>query len=142
MFFHLPYYWARMKIDTGEGREIRYSSERLLNRPRASFRARYRSLGQPCVKGGLESFLTERYALFTARHGELARMNIHHLPWPLELAEAEFETNNLPEAHGIRLPDTKPLLQYSRELVVYLWAVEPLPAWGKRRAAEPVPAGG
>lgn len=142
MFFHLPYYWARMKIDRGgEGRDLYYSSERLLSRP-AHFRARYRSLGKPCTKGGLESFLTERYALFTVRHGGLVRVNIHHLPWPLELAEAEFEANDLPEAHGIRLPDTQPLLQYSRELVVYIWGAELLPSLAKRHAAEPVPAPG
>lgn len=143
MLFHLPYYWSNMKIDHGEGQELRYASERLLSRPRANFRARYRSLGQPCVKGGLESFLTERYALYTTRgHGGLVRVNIHHLPWPLELAEAEFEENELPRAHGIRLPETKPLLQYSRELVVYIWAAEMLPAWTKRHAAAPVPAAG
>ena len=81
----------------------------------------------PASKAGIETFFTERYALFTAtRRGDLARVNIHHLPWPLELAEAEFEVNDLPEAHGIRLPDTKPLLQYSRELTVYIWALESL----------------
>ncbi|MGB6131146.1 MAG: DUF2071 domain-containing protein [Acidobacteriaceae bacterium] len=143
MFFHLPYYWAHMKIEPRGEREFEYSSERLLSRRRADFLVRYRSLGQPAVKGGLESFLTDRYALFTAhKGGALMRVNIHHLPWPLELAEAEFETNELPQAHGIRLPDTKPLLQYSRELVVYIWAVEPLPHWAARRAAEPVPAPG
>lgn len=142
VFFHLPYYWSHMKIDPGEGQEICYSSERLLSRPRAEFRARYRSLGQPCNKGGIETFLTERYALFTSRQEELVRVNIHHLPWPLEMAEAEFEINDLPQAHGIRLPDTKPLLQYSRELVVYVWAAEPLPARAARRATAPVPAPG
>jgi len=90
----------------------------------------------------MESFLTERYALFTRGKRGLARVNIHHLPWPLELAEAEFELNDLPEAHGIRLPDTKPLLQYSRELVVYIWALEELPARAARRATEVVPAPG
>lgn len=80
--------------------------------------------------------------MFTAtRRGDLARVNIHHLPWPLELAEAEFEVNDLPEAHGIRLPDTKPLLQYSRELTVYIWAMEGLGSRSTRRAAAPVPAG-
>jgi uncharacterized protein len=143
MFFHLPYYWAHMKTEFGESREIRYSSERLVSRPRANFRARYRSLGQPCAKGGMESFLTERYALFTrGKRGGTERVNIHHLPWPLEMAEAEFEINDLPQAHGIRLPDVKPLLQYSRELTVYIWALEKLPARAARRAAEPVPAPG
>jgi uncharacterized protein YqjF (DUF2071 family) len=136
LFFHLPYYWAAMRLDTDEDRTIRYSSRRLLTKRPTYFRARYRSLGKPCVKGGIESFLTERYALFTTtRNGELARVNIHHLPWPLELAEADFDANDLPQAHGIRLPE------YSRELVVYIWAVEGLGSPAARRAAAPVPAG-
>lgn len=140
-FFRLPYFWAAMKIDKGHGSEIRYSSERLMTSRPARLRARYRSLGKPCVKGGIESFLTDRYALFTrTRKGGIGRVNIHHLPWPLELAEADFELNELPEAHGIRLPDTKPLLQYSRELTVYIWSLEQLPSWTARRAAAPMPA--
>jgi hypothetical protein len=131
-----------MKIESDESRMFHYSSDRLLSRRPARFRARYRSLGKPCVKGGIETFLTERYALFTAtRRGEIARVNIHHLPWPLELAEAEFEVNDLPEAHGIRLPNTKPLLQYSRELTVYIWALEGLGSLSTRRSTAPVPAG-
>lgn len=142
MFFHLPYYWAHMVVDREHEREIHYSSERLLSRPRATFRARYRSLGQPCIKGGIESFLTDRYALFTRGKQGIERVNIHHLPWPLEIAEAEFELNDLPEAHGIHLPDTKPLLQYSRELTVYIWGLERLPVRATRTATAPVPAPG
>ncbi len=142
IFFHLPYYWAHMKVESDDSRFVHYSSERLLTRRPARLRARYRSLGKPCTKGGIESFLTERYALFTAkRSGDIARVNIHHLPWPLELAEADFELNDLPQAHGIRLPETKPLLQYSRELMVYIWAPEELPSRAARRATAPVPAG-
>lgn len=143
MLYRLPYYWARMKISPAEDRTFHYSSERMLARKPAHLVATYRSLGKPCVKGGLESFLTDRYVLFTApsrRH--LSRVNIHHLPWPLELAEAEFEINTLPQAHGIRLPDTKPLLQYSRELFVYVWSLEGLPSLAGRRAAAPMPAAG
>lgn len=142
MFFRLPYYWAHMKIQSKDNREFHYSSERLLTRRPARFRARYRSLGQPCTKGGLESFLTERYALFTSGRRGLARVNIHHLPWPLELAEADIEVNDLAQVHGIRLPDTKPLLQYSRELVVYIWSLEERPSLAARTAATPVPAAG
>ena len=65
--------------------------------------------------------------------------SIHHLPWPLERAEAEFEINELPAAHGITLPDTKPLLHYSRELVVYVWAIEPLPKPHLAAGRAPVP---
>jgi uncharacterized protein len=139
--YKLPYYWSKMKIEHCDNREFSYSSERRFARTPARFRARYRSLGQASDKHGLEQFLTERYALYTAGPGgALFKGNIHHLPWPLERAEAEFEINELPAAHGIELPDTKPLLHYSRELVVYIWALEPLPALVQQRAGTPVPA--
>ena len=56
------------------------------------------------------------------------------MPWPLEAAEAEFEVNTLPAAHGLRLPDTPPLLYYARELVVYVWSLEPAAQLGKALA--------
>ncbi len=126
--FHLPYFWALMGLRFGEGtgrsREIRYHSQRLLTARPARFRASYRGLGL-MAQGPLEHFLTARYALYTALGGTLLRGDIHHLPWPLERAEAEFELNELPAAHGFTLPDSEPVLHYSRELLVYVWAVEP-----------------
>jgi uncharacterized protein YqjF (DUF2071 family) len=140
LFFKLPYYWSKMRIDHCDNREFCYSSQRRFAKKQARFRARYRSLGQASDKQGLEQFLTERYALYTADPGgALFKGNIHHLPWPLERAEAEFEVNELPAAHGIQLPDTPPLLHYSRELVVYIWALEPLPMPKLKTAANPVP---
>ncbi len=131
--FHLPYYWARMRMElprNSGGSELRpwieYRSERLFASPKVRFRARYRSLGEPCA-GAMEQFLTARYSLYTGDgRGNLLRGQIHHLPWPLETAEAEFELNELPEAHGIELPKEPPLLHYSRELAVYVWALEPV----------------
>ena len=79
--------------------------------------------------GTIEHFLTERYRFYTTDHkGQLFKGDIHHVPWPLEQAEAEFEVNLLPQAHGIQLPDTAPLLLYARELVVYVWALEMVPS--------------
>jgi uncharacterized protein YqjF (DUF2071 family) len=129
--FHLPYYWARMQVSYGEGaginREVAYTSQRLLTHRPARFRARYRSLGQ-AAHGPAEHFLTARYSLYTTGwNGALLRGRIHHLPWPLERAEAEFEVNELPHAFGLSLPDLPPLLHYSRELVVYIWSLEPRP---------------
>jgi uncharacterized protein YqjF (DUF2071 family) len=139
-FFKLPYYWAHMKIETKDGREFHYQSTRLLTVKDVRFRASYRSLCQPGTKGGLESFLTERYCLYTTdKQGTLYRGNIHHLPWPLEMAEAEIEINELPQVHGIQLPEVKPVLHYARELVVYVWELELLPALGKHASAAPVP---
>lgn len=140
--YKLPYYWSKMSIKPVGEREFLYSSKRRFVKPSARLRVRYRSLGQAADKYGLEQFLTERYALYTAdRGGALFKGNIHHLPWPLERAEAEFEVNELPAAHGIQLPDTAPVLHYSRELVVYVWAIEPLPRphLAAGRAVVPVP---
>lgn len=138
--FKLPYYWAHMSIDTKDEREFSYQSTRLLTLKNVRFRATYRSLQQPSTGGGVETFLTERYCLYTTdKRGTIYRGNIHHMPWPLEMAEAEIEINELPQAHGIRLPDTKPLLHYSRELVVYVWELELLPALAKHTAAQAVP---
>ncbi len=132
--FHLPYYWARMRMDIGKTDlssedlrpQITYRSERYFASPTVRFRASYRSLGEPSA-GPIEQFLTARYSLYTTdRRGNLLRGQIHHLPWPLERAEAEFELNELPRAHGITLPNEAPLLHYSRELAVYVWALEPL----------------
>lgn len=134
-FFQLPYYWAQMRVQTREdGREFHYRSERLMGPRPASFRARYRSLQTSRVleissPGTIEHFLTERYRLYTIDHkGNLFMGDIHHVPWPLEAAEAEFEINHLPRAHGIQLPDTPPLLLFARELVVYVWSLEMVPA--------------
>ena len=143
--FHLPYYWARMGMeyskDPGPTREIRYRSRRLLAPSRARFQARYRGLGL-ASQGPLEHFLTSRYALYTSdRKGNLLRGDIHHLPWPLERAEAEFEVNELPAAHGFTLPDTKPVLHFSRELLVYVWAIERAGLSRALRAAAPAAAG-
>jgi hypothetical protein len=138
-FYKLPYYWAKMKIEHADDHEFLYTSERRFSQPKARFRARYRSLGQAADKQEMEQFLTERYALYTAdRGGALFKGNIHHLPWPLERAEAEFEINELPAVHGITLPDTPPLLHYSRELVVYVWALEPLPKPHLTTASAPI----
>jgi len=138
-FFHLPYYWAQMsikplKVGTGGEREFSFFSRRLLTGKPVRFAARYRGLG-PSAKlvqsrpGTVEYFLTERYCLFSRDSlGRLMRADIHHVPWPLEEAEAEISLNDLAAHIGLELPDTKPLLHYSRRLAVYVWAAEPVQA--------------
>jgi uncharacterized protein YqjF (DUF2071 family) len=145
MFFHLPYYWAKMSIEHRDKGEFFYSSQRRLAGKPVRFRAAYRGLGRMNTldqsrPGTIEYFLTERYALYTrGTGGKLHRGNIHHMPWPLELAEAEFELNELPSAHGINLPETAPILHYARELVVYVWSLELAPSLLKRPVVAAVP---
>lgn len=129
-FYHLPYYWAEMRLEQRTGRDFSFYSRRRFSGQPVIFSARYRGLG-PTRKlaesrsGSLEYFLTERYCLFSRnRAGKLVRANIHHVPWPLEDAQAEIERNDLAAAIGIDLPDEKPVLHYSRRLAVYVWPAE------------------
>jgi uncharacterized protein YqjF (DUF2071 family) len=146
--YNLPYHWAEIKMEQRSEREFAYYSRRRGTRPPVIFKARYRGLG-PTRKlaesrsGSLEFFLTERYCLFTrGRNGEPMRANVHHVPWPLEEAEAEIERNDLPAAAGIKLPDVPPVLHYSRRLAVYVWQLERLhPARAQHRIpAEAMPS--
>jgi hypothetical protein len=128
--YRLPYHWAEMRLEQRTEREFSfYSRRRLAGRP-VVFKARYRGLG-PSRKlaesrlGTLDYFLTERYCLFSSnRAGQIIRANLHHASWPLEEAEAEIEQNDLAAVLGIRLPDEKPVLHYSRQLAVYIWPAE------------------
>ncbi len=123
--FHLPYFLANMRRKTTSDGSIEYSSKRLLSRRSVRFEANYRSLGEvvPSAAGTLEHFLTERYCLFTPHGGRVLVGHIHHLPWPLQPADAEIRINELPAAHGIVLPDRAPVLHFARELYVYIWSL-------------------
>ena len=128
--YNLPYYWAEMRLQQRSEREFSFYSRRRATGKPVIFKARYRGLG-PTRKlvesriGSLEYFLTERYCLFSRdRSGQPMRASIHHVPWPLEEAEAEIEQNDLPAAIGIQLPDQDPVLHYSRRLAVYVWQLE------------------
>ena len=124
--FHLPYFWARMQSGRSAEGMVRYRSSRVLGQRRATFAATYRGSGvsEPSTPGSVEAFLTERYCLFTESRGRLLVGDIHHLPWPLERAEAEFARNDLAGANGLALPgETAPLLHFSRQLEVYVWGL-------------------
>lgn len=124
--FHLPYFLASMQRRQEPDGAVEYESRRMLSRRSVRFHGRYRGLGEiagAATKGDLERFLTERYCLFTQHRGRVLVGDIHHLPWPLEPAEAEIEVNELPAAHGIVLPDRAPVLHFARELEVYIWSL-------------------
>ncbi len=144
-FYHMPYYWAEMRIDAHSEREFSFFSRRRFVSKPVIFKAHYRGLG-PTRKlaesrcGTIEYFLTERYCLFTHNAaGELVRANVHHVPWPLEDAAAEIEVNDLPASIGIDIQDQEPILHYSRRLAVYMWPPE-LAAPARRRQRIPAQA--
>jgi uncharacterized protein YqjF (DUF2071 family) len=122
--FHLPYFDAKMSCRVAyDG--VRYESVRThRGAPPAAFAARYAPAGEPFESrpGTLESFLTERYCLYAAdRRGNVSRGDVHHRLWPLQPAEAEVETLAMTEQIGVVLPETEPILHFSKRLDVLAW---------------------
>ncbi len=125
--FHLPYMDARM-ISSSAGETISYSSVRThRGEPEAEFRGRYKPVGDVyhSSPGTLESWLTERYCLYSAdRAGRLYRGEIHHQRWPLQRAELELEVNTMTQGIGLELRDPPTLLHFARELPVVAWLID------------------
>jgi uncharacterized protein len=123
-FFHLPYHRARMRLRR-QGQAVEYASAR----PGARFRARYAptSKAYSAIPGSLEYWLTERYCLFAqAPDGTILINEVHHLPWPLQQAEAKVTENTMLESHGISVGKAPPVLHFARRLDVVVWDAEPI----------------
>jgi len=120
--YGLPYKHATMSI-RNSGEKFNYSSRRLHEPQPAEFLGRYWPVSDPRQreKNSLEFFLTERYCLYAIRGSAVFRAYIHHLPWPLQDAEAEIQTNTMAKAAGIDLPSVKPLLHFSKFIQVLVW---------------------
>jgi hypothetical protein len=111
---NLPYFTASMTV-APDGGTVDYQSRRDGAGADAEFRAIYGPDGPTftATPGSLEYFLTERYCFYNLNHhGEPYRLDIHHPPWPLRPARAEFSVNTMAEVHGIVLPDEPPLLHF------------------------------
>ncbi len=142
-FFRLPYFHAQMDLIVhgqaasqisgclstgetllGENKTIYYQSRR--THPGAApaiFVANYRPTDLPffAQPGTLEHWLAERYCLYAVDGTDVFCADIHHLPWPLQPAEAEFCVNEIVSAGGFRLPDTPPILHYAERVDVATW---------------------
>jgi len=123
-WYHLNYLRADMSLREREG-WIEYRSRRTDRRgSSAELDVRYQPLGEPFTAeaGTLESFLTDRFRLFTARDGVAQCAEIHHGPWPLQRARADFGTNTMASAAGIEPDAMAPHLVYAREIQVVVWS--------------------
>jgi uncharacterized protein YqjF (DUF2071 family) len=122
-FYHLPYFNARMALDqTGE--TIHYTSTRSDSRGAPAELKTTWSFGERLLQsspGSIESFLTERYCLYSEHKGRLYRSQIHHQPWPLQKADIGSYQSSMIESLGLPTPDSEPLLHYCEELSVDIW---------------------
>lgn len=76
---------------------------------------------QICDNDSIERWLTERYCLYSVDRRRVYRGEIHHLPWPLQDAHADFTVNIMAQAAGIGLPKSAPPLHFARRLEVLPW---------------------
>lgn len=124
---HIPYFPARMGIEPGADEWIRYRSARSLSES-AQLVMRYRPTGSPgkAAPGSLTAWLTERYCMYVVHpSGKVRRIEIHHRPWPLQPAEAEFALNTMTLPLGLSLPAEPPLLHFARRQDMFGWSPEP-----------------
>lgn len=127
-WLNLPYYSATMTVRQ-KGGDIGYDSSRTDESRAAALSANYAPVGaaRPAAAGSLEYFLTERYCLYNLdRHGSPYRLEIHHPPWPLQPAAAEFTRNTMADAAGLTLPDTGPLVHFSKRQDMVAWGPTPV----------------
>lgn len=110
-FYNLPYHIARMQHRTMEDWHV-FSSSRRSDETR--FEARFRPLGDPffAQQGTFEHWATERYCLYSYSLRGLARVEVHHAPWPLQCAEIVAE-GNLLESLGIEVLPGEPVCHFS-----------------------------
>ena len=122
--FHLPYFDAAMEC-VHEGDDIAFTSRRThRGAPAAELDVRYGPEGAPfhAQPGTLEHWLTERYCLYAVDGaGRPHRGEIHHVPWTLQRAHAEFRRNTIAAAAGVALPAAAPHLLFARRLDVVAW---------------------
>jgi uncharacterized protein len=125
---NLPYFSAAMHVTLNAG-SLEYDSCREDGSTAASLSASYRPVGASfeAIRGSLEYFLAERYCLYNLDHRDRPyRLDIHHPPWSLQPADAEFMRNTMADAAGLSLPDVKPLLHFARRQDMVAWAPTPL----------------
>jgi uncharacterized protein YqjF (DUF2071 family) len=121
---NLPYFTATMRVSSNRD-TIAYDSRRHGGIHRAEFTATYEPTSDAVAPrpGTLEYFLTERYCLYNRNHRSTPyRLEIHHLPWPLQSAEARLTRNELAAVNGLSLPSSLPLLHFSKRQDVVAWA--------------------
>jgi uncharacterized protein YqjF (DUF2071 family) len=130
-WFRLPYYYAASAL-AAERHRIEFASTRAhAGAAPATFRAVYGPRGPVAYarRRTLEWWLTERYCLYAVDgEGRIGRAEIHHAPWPLQLAEIDIGENTMAGPLGIALDGPPALVHYSRTLDVGIWRPRPVRA--------------
>lgn len=135
-FYHLPYFNAAMQCKkniTVCAEQFTYKSSRQLpskssdsvNNNSVQLDVTYGPTGpvynsQP---GSRDHFLTERYCLFTVFGGTVYRGDIHHKPWPLQPAQAQWRVNTMTAPLALELKG-EPLLHFVENIDTVEWPIK------------------
>lgn len=119
--FRLPYHRARIDVHLG-GDEIRFRSVRRGEGVGCDVTYRPTGPAARAPRESVEAWLTERYCVYArSPGGTLTRTEVHHEPWPLQPAWADFHSLSLADPLGLELDRAPDLLHYSRGVDVVLW---------------------
>jgi uncharacterized protein YqjF (DUF2071 family) len=122
--YHLPYHLAQMSIVRAGG-SISFRSHRTISYERAANLAvTYAPRGEPYIaaKDSFERWAIERYCLYSQATDEtLWRTAIHHRPWTIQPARAEFDENTVMNGTGIALPLVPSRLHFAARQDVLTW---------------------
>lgn len=126
--FHLPYRLAEIEL-TQEAEHVRFRCRRTSpEEPPARLSVVYGPTGPgaEAAPGTFEHWAAERYCLYSVRDEDrsLWRTEIHHAPWVLRPAGADFVENSLPRAAGIDVPRVPPRLHFSARIETLTWLPE------------------
>lgn len=127
IWFHLPYYYARMSLTQNSEGWITYSSRRRFDStmvPHCKVTARPIGDVEPAVPGSLEFFLAERYVLYAIRGGHLMKGRVHHRPYPLQRATTFAWGESLLAASKIKPLNEEPLAHFASEVTVDVFGLE------------------
>lgn len=118
--YHLPYFWARMRVRAVNG-AIHYASQRHWPHDSSAMTEIVVKPGELHKPGELtdrDHFLTARYRLYTTSVRRLRYAQIEHAPWPLARASVLELRQTLFERAGLPPPLGSPLVHYAAELAV------------------------
>ena len=118
---HLPYYYARIRLDEVGDRVWFESRRRHPGARPARYAATYGADGDRfrASEDDLARFLVERYRYYAvAQDGTVRYATVDHDPWTLAPAGLEADRNTLFGANGFETPTGEPVRYYSRDLTV------------------------
>lgn len=130
----LPYFWARMRIETG-AESIRYRSSRRAPGQTGVGHDITVSPGGAIEQDERDRFLTARFVLWHEHAGALLRTRAEHPPWQLRSIEVRSAREDLLAAAGLPAPQAGPLAHYGERMPVRIGVARPVSRGGPAEAA-------